>query len=94
MSTTRPRNKIHEHLRKVHTLTLGPTGDGMVATGKWLGLGVLAITNIEIGGKLCGPYPARITSHLNQQHTMEHAARQRIPVTENRQEKKNDSNLP
>ena len=66
MSTTRLRNKIQEHLRKVHTLTLEKTGDGKVATGKSLGRGVLAITPIVIGAKLCGPYPAGITSKVNQ----------------------------
>ena len=44
VSTTRPRNKIQEHLRKLHTLTLGRTGDGKAVTGKWLGLGEAAIT--------------------------------------------------
>jgi len=58
--TTRPWSKIQEHLRKVHTLTLAKTGDGKVATGKSLGHFVLATTNIVVGGKLCGPYPARI----------------------------------
>ena len=80
MCTTRPWNKIQEYLRKVHTLTLAKTGDGKVATGKSTGRIVLAITNIVIGGTLCGPYPARITSLVNQQLTMALTTRQRIPV--------------
>ena len=38
------------------------TRHGKVATGSWLGLGVFVKTHILIGGKLYGPYPARIKS--------------------------------
>ena len=94
VSTTRPRNKIQEHLRQLPTLTLGKTGDAKVATGNTLGRIVLVITHIVIGGKLCGPYPARITSRVNQQLPMALTTRQRILVMANRKEKKNGCSLP
>ena len=36
---------------------------------EYLGIGVLAKKPILIGGKLWGPYPAKVTSHINQQLT-------------------------
>ena len=50
-------------------LTLKRIQHGKVATGKWLGIGVLAKTPILIGEKLCGPYPAKFMSHISQQLT-------------------------
>lgn len=41
------------------------TGDGMAATGKSMGLILLAITEIAIGGKLYGPCPVEILQDVN-----------------------------
>ena len=41
ISSTRKRNKIQNHLRKLHTLTLKRIQHGKVATGKWLDIWVL-----------------------------------------------------
>ena len=66
----------------------------MIATGKWLGRIVLAITVILTSGTLCGPYQAKITLHVNQQLTMALTARQSIPARANQEEKKTDCNIP
>ena len=79
-------------ISKQHTQITIQIGDGVVAVGKSPALTVIAITQIVIGGKWYGQGPAGMSLNINHV-TMVATTKQKIRVTANQNEKKNEVNL-